>query len=224
MFPIRDHSSFNKFPLLTLLLIALNVFIFIIEITQEKIIAFIYLYAWIPKLIDFSNYKSLFPILSSMFLHGGWLHIIFNMWFLWIFGNNLEALLGKINYLLFYLLSGLAAVLLQYFADPNSTIPILGASGAIAGVLGGYLVLFPHARIETLIIFIGKRRLTKINVPAQFMLFYWFVTQLFTNVGNVVTGLQTQGGVAFFTQIGGFAAGWIMAQGIKPRLSSYRND
>lgn len=221
MFPIRDHNPSHKFPFVTLLLIGLNTLFFLIEISLTDIDAFIYKYALVPRLIDFSDISTLSPFLSSMFLHGGWLHIISNMWFLWVFGDNIEATLGKINYLLFYAISGFAASLLQYFTDPNSTTAVLGASGGIAGVLGGYLVIFPHAKIETLVT-IGGLHFSTINIPASFMLFYWFITQFFAGVGSVVVGAHAQGGVAFFAHIGGFVAGWIMAQGIRSRLNWYR--
>ncbi len=143
------------------------------------------------------------------------------MWFLWIFGDNIEASLGHVKFLLFYLVTGVAAGLTQYFISPSSVIPVLGASGAIAGVLGGYLVLYPHAKIETLVTTFGGFMST-INIPASFMLIYWFVTQLFSGVGSVAIGTQTQGGIAFFAHAGGFAAGWILMRMVKPYLAQVR--
>lgn len=221
MFPIRDHNPSHKLPLITILIILVNAFLFFLEITVPNQDAFIYQYALVPNSIDFTNISTLLPLVSSMFLHGGWLHIISNMWFLWIFGDNIEAQLGHLGFTAFYLISGLAAAFTQYALDPSSTIPILGASGAIAGVLGGYLVIFPHAKIESLVTTFGGF-VTTVNIPASFMLFYWFITQLFSGVGSVAVGTHNQGGVAFFAHVGGFVAGWIIAQFIKPKLTFYR--
>lgn len=215
MFPIRDHHSSYKFPLVTIFIIVLNCLAFFLELTALDPEGFIYQYALVPETVNFLNPASLLPFLSSMFLHGGWLHILSNMWFLWIFGDNVEATLGSIGFLIFYLFSGIAASLLQYFIDPASAIPVLGASGAIAGVLGGYLVLFPKAQIETLLT-LGYY-VSRVNVSAQVMLMYWFIMQLFSGVGSITAGVS-EGGVAFFAHIGGFAAGWLVTQIIiKPR-------
>src|SRR3989344_8128485 len=151
MFPIRDQHPSHKFPLVTILLIAINCVVFFLELTAPDPEVFINQFALTPAAINFLNPTTLVSFLTSMFLHGGWLHILSNMWFLWIFGDNVEATLGSLGFLFFYLFTGLAASLLQYFIDPTSAIPVLGASGAIAGVLGSYLVLFPRAQIETLI-------------------------------------------------------------------------
>jgi len=215
MFPIRDQHPSHKFPLVTIFLIVINCVVFFLELTAADPDGFISHYALVPVTINFLNPASLLPFLTSMFLHGGWLHILSNMWFLWIFGDNVEATLGSIGFLCFYLFTGLAASLLQYLIDPTSAIPVLGASGAIAGVLGSYLVLFPRAQIETLIT-LGYY-VSRINVSAQVMLIYWFITQLFSGVGSITVGVG-EGGVAFFAHIGGFAAGWLLTQlFIKPR-------
>lgn len=223
MFPIRDHNPSHKFPLLTIGIIAINTYLFFLELTAPDLDAFIYQYALVPKTIDLLNPVTLWPFVSSMFLHGGWLHILSNMWFLWIFGDNIEATLGHLKFIVFYLLTGFAAGLTQYLIDPSSTIPILGASGAIAGVLGGYLVLFPQAKIETLVTSFGGF-LTTVNLPAYFMLFYWFATQLFAGVGSVAVGLHNQGGVAFFAHAGGFAAGWLIMKLIRPTQTWVRTE
>ena len=215
MFPIRDQHPSHKFPLVTILLIAINCVVFFLELTAPDPEVFINQFALTPAAINFLNPTTLVSFLTSMFLHGGWLHILSNMWFLWIFGDNVEATLGSLGFLFFYLFTGLAASLLQYFIDPTSAIPVLGASGAIAGVLGSYLVLFPRAQIETLIT-LGYY-VSRINVSAQVMLIYWFITQLFSGVGSITVGVG-EGGVAFFAHIGGFAAGWLLTQlFIKPR-------
>jgi membrane associated rhomboid family serine protease len=141
-------------------------------------------------------------VFVSMFLHGGWLHLAGNMLFLWVFGNNVEDRLGRITYLLFYVLGGLAATGLQVAFDPNSAVPNVGASGAIAAILGSYLVMFPRARIHTLVIFIF---ITSLQLPAVVVLVGWFVLQLFSGVGGMEN--QLGGGVAYWAHVGGFVFG-----------------
>jgi membrane associated rhomboid family serine protease len=138
----------------------------------------------------------------SMFLHGGWLHLAGNMLFLWVFGNNVEDRLGRITFVVFYVLGGLAATALQVAFDPSSAVPNVGASGAIAAILGSYLVMFPRARIHTLVIFLF---ITFLELPASFVLVGWFVLQLFSGVGEM--GRQVGGGVAYWAHVGGFAFG-----------------
>ena len=216
MIPIRDHNHSNKFPFFTLLIILINVIVFILELTVPDPDTFINSFALIPASIDFFNPFSLTPFLTSMFLHGGFVHLLSNMWFLWIFGDNLEADLGKIKFLLFYFLSGFAGGFLQYLLLPSSIIPTLGASGAIAGVLGGYLVFYPQAKIETLVAFFGGY-LRRVEIPAQIMLVYWFVTQLFSGTAGVISGRMAMGGVAWFAHIGGFGVGWLVAKVLKKK-------
>jgi membrane associated rhomboid family serine protease len=141
-------------------------------------------------------------VFVSMFLHGGFLHIAGNMLFLWVFGNNIEDRLGRIAFILLYFLGGIAATALQVAFDPNSAIPNVGASGAIAGVLGSYIVLFPRARIHTLVIFFF---ITVVELPASVVLGVWFVLQLFSGVGGM--GTDVSGGVAYWAHVGGFAFG-----------------
>jgi rhomboid family protein len=141
-----------------------------------------------------------FTPLSSMFLHGGWLHLIGNMWFLWVFGNNVEDSMGHARYLAFYLLCGLAAAATQTFVSPESIVPMVGASGAISGVMGAYVILYPRVRVHMLVfLFIF---VTRIVVPAYLMLGYWFLLQL---LGG--SAAQGEGGVAFWAHVGGFVAG-----------------
>jgi membrane associated rhomboid family serine protease len=147
-------------------------------------------------------------VFVAMFLHGSWLHIAGNMLFLWVFGNNVEDKVGRIKYLIFYLLAGLAASAAQILIDPNSVIPNLGASGAIAGVLGAYLVMFPRRRVYTLIIFFF---ITAVYLPAYVVLGAWFVLQVFSGVGSLASRIGTGGGVAFFAHIGGFVFGALAA-------------
>ena len=141
-------------------------------------------------------------LLSSMFMHGGWMHIIGNMWFLWVFGDNVEDVMGPFRFLAFYLLSGLAAAAAQVVSDPSSAVPMVGASGAIGGVMGAYARLYPRARVNTLL-FLGIW-ITRIEVPALFMLGYWFLLQL---LGGLPALGSTEGGVAFWAHIGGFVGG-----------------
>ena len=148
-------------------------------------------------------------ILTSMFLHGGWLHVLGNMWFLWIFGDNIEDLLGHAKFLVFYLLCGIVAALGQVIANPNSTVPMVGASGAIAGVMGAYLIKFPRARILTLVFFLF---ITIIEIPAPLMLAYWFVIQLFSGFGSIARTHLSEGGTAFFAHIAGFVAGILLVK------------
>jgi membrane associated rhomboid family serine protease len=144
-------------------------------------------------------------VFASMFLHGGWLHLAGNMLFLWIFGNNVEDRLGRVMFALFYVLGGLAAAGLQLAIDPGSAVPNVGASGAVAAVLGSYLVLFPTARIHTLVIFFF---ITFLDLPAVVVLLGWFVLQLFSGVGEI--GRQVGGGVAYWAHVGGFAFGMLV--------------
>lgn len=210
MLPIRDHNPSHKFPLVTLLLIAANIFVFFLELTAPNTELFIHRYALIPADVSFTDFSTLYPFITSMFMHAGFLHIISNMWFLWIFGDNVEVDWGRLGYLVIYLFSGIIAALSQFFFTPDSTIPMLGASGAVAGVLGSYLVRHPRARIETLVpvgFFI-----TTVNIPASIMLGYWFVMQFFAGYAALAVETTATGGVAFFAHIGGFITGFALAK------------
>lgn len=208
MFPLRDHRSTYKLPFISYLIIAINIIVFFIELTVYDPDAFINNYALVPALVDFANISTLYTFITSQFLHAGFIHIISNMWFLKIFGDNVEERLGSIFYLVVYLAAGVIGGLAQYIFSPNSEIPMLGASGAVAGILGAYLVFFPKHQIETLVPMGYFSRI--INLPASFMLIYWFVTQLFSGVGSIA--YAQVGGVAFWAHVGGFATGWIIAK------------
>jgi membrane associated rhomboid family serine protease len=160
-----------------------------------------------------------------MFLHGGWMHIIGNMWFLWVYGDNVEDVLGHFKYLVFYLLCGVVAGFTQYAIDPTSHVPTLGASGAIAGVMGAYLIKFPHSRILTLIPIIVFW--TTIEIPAVIILVYWFILQFFSGLGSIAESQASHGGggVAFFAHVGGFIAGMVLVSvmGTKERYSRRRD-
>lgn len=205
MFPIRDHNPSDRLPFINYIIIAVTSFIFYLEITAPDFERFLGQYALIPSQVDFTNPGTLYPFVTSIFLHGGWLHIISNMWFLLIFGDNIEAFLGHIRYLVFYLFCGIGAGLVQYFFTTGLDIPTLGASGAIAGIMGAYIHLFPKNRIDTFIIsFFGF--LQVIQLPAYIMLGYWFLIQFLSGVGS--TAGPAEGGVAYWAHIGGFAIGW----------------
>jgi membrane associated rhomboid family serine protease len=203
MFPIRDHNPSTRTPYVTLALIALNIAIFLGGLallqTDRALSLFYYDYALLPfRLSSGENYSAL---VSSIFLHGGFMHLAGNMLFLWIFGDNLEEEMGHIPFLVFYLLCGIGASLAQVVTDPLSQIPTVGASGAIAGVMGGYLLLFPKARVDIFVFFIVFFRV--FPIPAWIMLCLWFAIQLFSGL-NVDT---SAGGVAYWAHAGGFVIG-----------------
>jgi len=178
-----------------------NILVFLYQFSLDSFSqnAFMDRYALIPDRFHFAN------VITSMFLHGGWMHVLGNMWFLWIFGDNIEDILGHPKYLLFYLMCGIAAALTQVFFNPVSRVPMVGASGAIAGVMGAYMIKFPNSRIRTLLfLFIF---FTMIDVPAWIMLIYWFGLQFVGGFESLASAQVTQGGTAFFAHVGGFVAG-----------------
>ncbi len=205
MFPIRDHNPSERTPYVTYALIAANVLVFLYELSlgQGADADFVYHWALFPAAV--SDGQQYHTLISHMFLHGGWAHIFGNMLFLWIFGDNLEDQMGHGRFLAFYLACGLAAALAQILPDPGSDVPMVGASGAIAGVMGGYLLLFPRARVDILIIFIVFFRV--FSIPAFVMLGLWFALQLFSGIGHATEA----GGVAYWAHVGGFVAGLILA-------------
>src|SRR5947208_3186498 len=204
MFPLHDTQPSYSKPAVTILLIAVNILVFLFELSLDPYTqnAFIAHYGLIPDRLRLSS------IFTSMFLHGGWMHVLGNMWFLWIFGDNIEDILGHGKYLLFYLLCGVVAALAQFAASPFSRVPTVGASGAIAGIMGAYMIKFPHSRILSLVTIVFF--FTTVEIPAWIMLIYWFVIQFFSGVGTLGTSQASQGGVAFFAHIGGFVAGVVL--------------
>ena len=201
MIPLRDTQPSYSFPFVTVAIIALNVLAFFYEFSMDdyELNFFIAHYGVIPTRFQWMD------VLTSIFLHGGWMHLIGNMWFLWIYGDNVEDILGHAQYLIFYLLCGLAATMVHVMFNIDSRVPTIGASGAIAGVMGAYVVKFPHSRITTLVpVFVF---LTTMEIPAYFILLYWFVIQFFSGVGSVGHSHLSQGGVAWFAHVGGFLAG-----------------
>jgi membrane associated rhomboid family serine protease len=212
MLPLTDHNPRRIVPIVTYLIVVANVVMFLWELSLGRNlepvllnISFIPARFWLPGY--FAN--DLMTMFLSMFLHGSLMHVGSNMLYLWIFGDNIEDRLGHGRYIIFYFACGVAATLAHAFAAPGSRLPAIGASGAIAGVLGGYIILFPHARVTTVIplfMFITVR-----EVPAIFVLGLWFVLQLFSGVGSLgVPDAQDVGGVAWFAHIGGFVAGMIL--------------
>ena len=202
MLPIGDDNSGRRIvPLVTYALIVLNVLFFLVEMSGGD--AFIMKWAFVPSRF-LANPVADFPTLfTSMFMHAGWVHLGGNMLYLWIFGDNVEDRFGHLKFLIFYLLCGLAATFAQMAFNPASGIPNLGASGAIAGVLGAYILMFPQGKVSVMQ---GQR---VIQVPALIMIGFWIVLQLFSGFGSL--GAADTGGVAYMAHIGGFAAGLVLA-------------
>ncbi len=206
MFPIRDHNPSERRPYVTWVLMALNIGIFAsywpLFDDPRELQRFYYDWAMVPALVtQEGDYQTM---LTSMFLHGGILHLAGNMLFLWIFGDNIEDEMGHLPYLMFYLACGIGAGLVHVLSAPVSPVPTVGASGAIAGVMGGYLLLFPKARVDILLIFIIFFRI--ITIPAWIMLALWFGLQIFGSVGAD----SDMGGVAYWAHIGGFVVGVVL--------------
>ncbi len=207
MLPLADTQSSGKFPFWVILIILINLYVFTLELTTPNIDAFLTQYALIPAQVNPGNLASFTTFLTSQFLHGGFLHIISNMLFLWVFGRNVEAKLGFRIFPGFYLLSGLLGGLAQYLIAPHSIIPQIGASGAIAGILGAYFAFFRNHKIKTLVFIFFF--VTIIDLPASVMLFYWFFTQVL-NISFSASSMANEGGVAYVTHVAGFTFGWIL--------------
>jgi membrane associated rhomboid family serine protease len=220
MIPFKDDNPTQNFPLITIIIIGLNVVVFILQMAAPDPREVVLAYGAIPHfLLTLKTDQPINPLLTvftSMFMHGGILHIGTNMLFFWIFGNNIEDRLGYGKFILFYLLCGIGAAYAYAISDPSSTTPMIGASGAIAGILGAYLVLFPHARVHTLI-FLGFF-IQIVKLPAVFVIGIWILIQ-FVN-GLLSKGVMHHGGVAWFAHIGGFILGIILIKYvIKPKGS-----
>lgn len=206
VFPIGDDNSQRRiFPIVTYGLILINVVVFLLELQRGT--PFIREWAFIPRQFAADPAGEATTIFTAMFMHGGWLHLVSNMLYLWIFGDNVEDNFGSLKFLLFYLVSGVAATFAQFWAMPGANIPNLGASGAIAGVLAAYLILYPHGRVTVL------THLGAMQLPALVVLGLWIVLQLFSGIGSIATTSQTAetGGVAYMAHIGGFFAGALLA-------------
>lgn len=213
MFPIRDHNPSGRTPFVTIALILINILVFLsyfLSMSEFQLNVFFRDWGLIPARLQFGEgYET---ILTSMFLHGGWMHLFGNMLFLWVYGDNLEDRFGHVGFLAFYLAAGFAAAGLQIYADVDSRIPMVGASGAIAGVMGGYLLLFPRAKVDVLFIFIIFFRIFAIR--AWIVLGIWFAIQLVFGVSTPSDG----GGVAYWAHAGGFIAGLLLTIPVWLRL------
>lgn len=227
MFPLKDDNPTNIVPVVTLTLIAVNVLVFFYQISLDPRTSqlFAFQYGSVPAVVlgtahlpaGIAVIPPMLSVLTCMFLHGGWMHLIGNMWFLWIFGNNIEEAMGSVRFLAFYLICGFLASWSHILANMDSVMPIVGASGAIGGVLGAYIMLYPRARIWTLIFLGIFSRL--MYIPASIMLGYWFLIQLLS--GSL---MQSQrGGVAFWAHVGGFLAGVILVGVFKRREVKFFN-
>jgi len=203
MFPISDVIPSRTVPFVTVSLIIANalVFLYMLTLPDGQLEGFVSTYAVVPAAF------SLPTLFTSQFLHAGWMHIIGNMLYLWIFGDNVEDRLGHFGFLVFYLGAGAVAAILQVYFNPYSTVPMLGASGAIAGVMGAYFVLYPQSRVLTaifIVIFFDV-----VEIPAVFFLGIWFVMQLLSGVGSLGITNSTAGGTAFWAHVGGFVVGFL---------------
>ncbi len=210
MFPLRDNVPSRQFPLVTVFLILANVIVFLFQVMMGPAVhAVTFRFGVVPARLVSLWYdpRVLFTLLSSMYLHGGWMHLLGNMWYLWIFGDNVEDRMGRVRFFVFYTVSGVLAALLQVAAAPRSPIPMIGASGAIAGVLGAYLLLYPRARVATVVLVFYFIRI--IWLPAILVLGGWFLIQLLNGLASLGVMMHT-GGVAWWAHIGGFIAGMIL--------------
>ncbi len=205
VFPIGDDNSARRsFPIVTYILIVVNVLVFMLELQNGN--AFIREWAFIPREFGANPAGEIQTVLTAMFMHGGWLHLFGNMLYLWIFADNVEDNFGSFPFLLFYLICGALATFAQMAAMPQSNVPNLGASGAIAGVLAAYLVLYPHGRVTVLI---GA---AMTQVPALLVIGLWIVLQLVSGIGSIANTTQTgdAGGIAYMAHVGGFFAGLVL--------------
>jgi len=228
MLPVRDDQPRFSTPYVTYFLIGLNVVIFLFEaaLTPESFKTLLFQLGMIPANITaylagagrLGLVAVLLPALTSMFLHGSWMHVIGNMWFLWIFGDNIEDYLGHFKYLIFYLISGLGAAFAQLILNPHSRVPTVGASGAIAGILGAYFVLYPKARV-----LIWFPIFFFFYLPAWVTLGYWFAMQFLSGAATSIASYSdTRGGVAFWAHVGGFVAGIVLIKIFPERPRRYR--
>lgn len=216
MFPLRDNIPAKHFPAVNLWLIIINIFCFLYEIKLgPNLQSFISIYGFIPaRFIDYQaenglSFSAFLPVFSSMFLHGNFIHLISNMWMLWIFGDNVEDWMGHGRYLFFYLLCGIAAVFFQTISSPASISPMIGASGAISGVIGAYFLLYPRAKILTFIPILFFFYL--VDVPAFIFIGLWFLVQFIQGTFHLLAfGEMAKGGVAWWAHIGGFTAGFLL--------------
>ncbi|HWR37217.1 MAG TPA: rhomboid family intramembrane serine protease [Clostridia bacterium] len=230
MIPLRDDAPRINTPYITYFLLAANIIVFLFEVMLAPPVrnAFVYEFGLVPANItnllggvpQITPEAALLPIVTSMFLHGSWLHLIANMWALYIFGDNVEDHLGHFLYLVLYLGTGVAASLVHTAFNVNSTVPSVGASGAIAGIMGAYFVLYPAARVLTLVPFFF---IFFVWLPAWVVLGYWFVAQFLSGAATAITATsRTTGGIAFWAHVGGFVAGVVLIRLLPSRPRRYR--
>lgn len=203
MIPLRALLYRRNFPAVTLLIIVVNVLCFLYEMALPVYARDVFLqhYGLVPD-----RFAPL-TFLTSMFLHGGWLHIIGNMWFLWVFGSHIEDAMGGAKFLAFYIIGGIASAMVQFFVLLGSPVPTIGASGAIAAVMGAFLIMYPRVRVVTLVFIIIF--VTSVEIPAAFMLLYWFIIQFVSGLGALSNVSQAQG-IAWFAHVGGFLSGVLL--------------
>ena len=212
MFPLKDENPTRRRPVLTYALITTNVAIFVGTLVIGTLDQVNLEFGMKPK--EVLAGQNLHTLFTSMFLHGGIPHVLFNMWYLWIFGDNIEDVLGRRKFILFYLGAGLVASFAHAFSDPTSTIPTIGASGAIAGVLGAYILLYPWAKVYTIVFFI------LVMIPASVLIGFWFVLQVFS--ASVLWAAGATTGVAYWAHIGGFLAGMLLILPVWMKLRKRR--
>jgi membrane associated rhomboid family serine protease len=230
MIPLSDDTPRFSTPFVTYFIIALNTLIFIFELSvgaqgQRALNSLIYNFGVVPIHFERAlvtgytpSLAGLFlPILTAMFLHGSWLHVIGNMWFLWIFGDNIEDYLGHFTYLLFYLVSGFVAAVAHILLNAGSSVPSVGASGAIAGVMGAYFVLYPRARV-----LMWFPPIFFFHLPAWLVLGYWFFVQFMSGAATSIAETSQSGGIAFWAHVGGFVAGVLLIKVLPERPRRYR--
>ena len=203
MLPIGDDNTGRRItPVVTYILIALNVLFFLVEMSGGE--AFIQRWAFVPRRFLADPAGDFLTLFTAMFMHAGWLHLLGNMLYLWIFGDNVEDRFGHAKFLIFYLVCGIAATFAQLAFSADSAVPNLGASGAVAGVLGAYLLLYPRGRVHVMM---GRG---VVPAPALMVIGLWFVLQLFSGIGSVSSAADDQGGVAYMAHIGGFVMGFLL--------------
>lgn len=213
MIPLRDTIRSRSFPIVTWLLILANAVVFFFELSlgPRLLERFIFAFGMVPARLSLAHPWSLLTLLTATFLHGGWMHFLGNMWTLYIFGDNVEDRMGSGRFLLFYLLGGVAANLMQAWAYPNSHVPAIGASGSIAAVLGAYFLFFPHARVITLVPFFFLPWF--VEIPAVFYLGMWFLTQFYSGLFALALPAQaSMGGIAWWAHVGGFLFGFFLGR------------
>ena len=226
MIPLRVDIFRTRVALANGFLIAINVLAFLYELTMNPRAgrAFMFTFGLVPahEQLLFAHHavngmtfvQAIVPIFTSMFLHGGWLHLLGNMLFLWVFGGSVEETLGHLQYLIFYLICGVGSAIVHTFFNWGSNVPTVGASGAISGIMGAFIVLYPRARVTTLIP--ALLLFFTIKIPAYLMLGYWFFLQFFSGVASL--GMSARGGVAWWAHVGGFILGALLVVGERPRL------